>query len=193
MFVNPAPYGYKDNKSTNKKVYFSSYPNEKIVAPYDGYVSKSDPNQCGGNIVIEHVINGERYFSEFCQVSRITALSGARVSKNDIIGFFGNESVEFTILDNNKNKMIIDDFFSSKMFDKKDDSKKEKEEKKKEKESDYRKKSDEPVLYDAFLDTLLTPFTLMGKPFKGDLFKKQTFEEYKRIEEEVKRIKTLLK
>ena len=81
------------------------------------------------------------------------------------------------------------------MFDNKSnkEEKKEKEEKKKEKDSEYKKKSEEPVLYDAFLDAFLTPFTLMGKPFKGDMFKKQTNEEFKRLEEEVKRIKTLLK
>jgi hypothetical protein len=195
MFINPAPYGYRENKSTDKKAYFSSYPNEKIVAPYDGIVVKSDPNECGGNIVIQHIIKGENFFSEFCQVGRITALSGARVLKSDIIGFFGSNPVEFIISDSRKNKMNINDFYSSKMFDNKSnkEDKKEKEEKKKDKDLEYKKKSEEPVLYDTFLDAFLTPFTLMGKPFKGDMFKKQTNEEFKRLEEEVKRIKTLLK
>lgn len=174
-FINPKPS------------YFSS----KIVAPYDGDVVEVDPSVCDGKIKIKHNINGLYYFSEFCNVNRIQVRQGEFVRKNENIGDLGDNSLKVHVYDNNGNKYPISKFIK--------DSDKKPEEKSKYKTDDkveYKdnSRSEYPGEFTLPINTLLTPLTIFNDmmSYKGKK-KKKKVEEDEKINEEIDRIKELLK
>ena len=174
-FINPKPS------------YFSS----KIVAPYDGDVVEVDPSVCDGKIKIKHNINGLYYFSEFCNVNRIQVRQGEFVRKNENIGDLGDNSLKVHVYDNNGNKYPISKFI-------KDSDKKPEEKSKYETEDkvEYKdnSRSEYPGEFTLPINTLLTPLTIFNDmmSYKGKK-KKKKVEEDEKINEEIDRIKELLK
>jgi hypothetical protein len=173
-FINPKPN------------FFSS----KIVAPYDGDVVEVDPSVCDGKIRIKHRINGLAYFTEFCNVNRPSVRTGESVRQNETIGDLGNNSLKVNVYDNNGTKYPISKFIKD--SDKKPEEKvKTKTKRNSDYDSDY-SDSKYPGEYTLPINALLTPLTIFNDmmSYKG---KKKKVEEDEKINEEIDRIKELLK
>ena len=147
-----------------------------------------NPSVCDGKIRIKHRINGLAYFTEFCNVTRPSVRTGESVRQNETIGDLGNNSLKVNVYDNNGTKYPISKFIK--------DSDKKPEEKVKTKrnsdyDSDYRD-SKYPGEYTLTMNALLTPLTIFNDmmSYKG---KKKKVEEDEKINEEIDRIKELLK
>ena len=67
-FSNPIPGSKLKTSTFSKTVELSSFPNDSVLAPYDGIIVDYNPNNCGGKMIIKHVVDNETYFSEFCNL-----------------------------------------------------------------------------------------------------------------------------
>lgn len=191
-FSPPVPSNYMNNKSTSKKIYYLAYNNEKIVSPKQGTVVRADQNECGGNVMIEHIINSRKYYSNICYISKINVVQGMRVNQNEIIGFAGSDLVEFSVLDSFGNKVSIDGVFE----EKKEEKKTEIEKKEKTEIKPTQSNSENlPALYKGVLDLMASPFTLIGSAFsnKKDKKIKEEIIESQNLLVEIKRINQLMK
>ena len=212
IFINPAPYGemkYEDFK----KVKLISYPDSKLVAPYEGIISEPLNPPCKDFIRIEHKIEDRTVYSLFCDVGKLTVTNRDKVRQGEMIGKFSDDKIDYFILDDNNKKIQIVKFFEEKVEpvkkekdgkDKEEDKKgkeknkdgKGKEDKDKEKNGDENKKkrrtsSGESGIENVFLDTLLLPFSLIHsgtKKLTGD-----SDDKDKKLQENIEKIKKLIK
>lgn len=176
MFTNPAPFSRA--KKTSKSWEFESYQNDRLFSPFEGEVIDTG-SECGGFIKIEHRVKDENVYSKFCGVGRISVLSGNRVRKNEVIGYFGSNPIKFSIVDRRDNNLKIDTFYT-------ETKEKQKEPEKKQKETSYSSGSSKEIAKNLIKGLALSPFIpfyLMGK-------KKENEEK---VNEEINRIKSLLK
>lgn len=198
-FLNPAPFGNIDNfSSSSKKMTIESYPNEKIVAPYHGVITLSDPSS--KTIEIEHNIDGTKYYSKITEVEKFYVNQGHKVMQNDFLGVFGNTPITYSITDDSGNSQNLDYFFNDYGGKKETENKIEKNDKEKKEKTklniDLGLSTDKklPVLYRGMMNIFAAPFSIAGSPFRGNLFKKsKSKDENEKINEDIKRIKTLLK
>lgn len=176
-FINPQP---NPNSST-------------IVSPYDGDIVETDPSVCNGKIRIKHNLNALSYYTEFCNVNRIKVRTGEFIRQNEVIGDLGDNNLKVYVYDNTGKKHSVSEFI--KTSDKKlENPKKEKLVDKEEDRKDYDdyESNDLPGMYTLPINALLTPLTIFNNmmSYKG---KKKKVEEDEKINEEINRIKRLLK
>jgi hypothetical protein len=79
--LNPIPNGKTSNSMFSKSVEISSYNSDLIFSPAQGTIVSSDKFKCDGNIKIEHYIDGNTYYSNFCKVNRIMSIRGSQVKQ----------------------------------------------------------------------------------------------------------------
>lgn len=186
------------NDSNSKELVISSYQGNLVRAPYQGVVDKMDPNHCGGYVKIQHNVNGQQYYSSFCEVNRITVNKGDNIRKGSSIGIMGDKDITYSVLDSSSRKIKVKPFFSG--ID--DGSKKSTEPKKEPKKTDNNKKdptydlgsSKDDNGQDIFSKVGLAPFNLMDKIFniKPVPLNNESIMEDEVLQEELKRIKKLL-
>jgi len=182
------------NDSNSKELVISSYQGNLVRAPYQGVVDKMDPNHCGGYVKIQHNVNGQQYYSSFCEVNRITVNKGDNIRKGSSIGIMGDKDITYSVLDSSSRKIKVKPFFSG--ID--DGSKKSTEPKR----ADIDKKDPTANLglpkddngQDIFSKVGLAPFNLIDKIFniKPIPLNNESIIEDKVLQEELKRIKRLL-
>ena len=175
---NPIPNGKMSNSFTSKTVEISSYNSDTIISPAQGVVVSSDKFKCGGNIKIEHFIDGETYYSNFCNVNRIMSFMGNQVRPGELIGTVGDSPIEYTVTDKTGSKLDVSKFLSGGFGGTK--TKEIKKEKEKEKKFDFTPQKEIP---NPFIDILLSPLSLINKAFS----KKSS------IKEDIDKIKKLIK
>ena len=193
-FEIPLSGGRVDN-SNSKELVISSYMGNLVRSPYNGVVKDVDVNRCGGHIKIEHNVNGQKCYSSFCEVNRITVNKGDTIRKGNSIGIMGDKDITYSILNDSGKKINTKPFFSGidTSTNDKDDSEKNTKEKK--------KKTDDNTSsigkgQDIFTAIGLAPFNLVDKLI-GDKFKagplyRESILKDKVLQEELKRIKRLL-
>ena len=206
LFINPAPYGemkYEDFKT----VKLISYPDSKLVAPYEGVVSEPLNPPCKDFIRIEHKLEDRKVYSLFCDVGKVAVSNKDKVRQGQMIGKFSDDKIDYFILDDNNKKTQIVSFFEKKVDPvKKEKEGKEKEGKEKEnkdKEGKDKKQNNdneknkkrtstgESGIENVFLDALLLPFSLVhsgAKKITGD-----SDEKDKKLQENIEKIKKLIK
>jgi len=185
-FISPSPNGELKQGLLSKTVSLSSYDNDRLVSPYDGIVVPSI-NRCDGNLSIEHNVNGEIFYSDFCEIARIIVGIGGTVKQGHTIGYFSDNDISFSILNKNKSKQNVNDFLSGNRFVK--DDKKSETKEPKTKESNVT--SSEPRIggSDIFTDILLSPISFINKALSDKPKKKKDDD----LNENIIRIKQLLK
>jgi hypothetical protein len=111
-FLNPIPNGKMDSSMFSNTVEFESYNSDTILSPEEGVVVSSDKFKCGGNIKIEHFIEGKTFYSEFCGVDRLMSFRGQQVRRGDILGTIGDSPIKYTIFNSNGSKENVRDFIT---------------------------------------------------------------------------------
>jgi hypothetical protein len=193
-FEIPLSGGRVDN-SNSKELVISSYMGNLVRSPYNGVVKDVDVNRCGGHIKIEHNVNGQKCYSSFCEVNRITVNKGDTIRKGNSIGIMGDKDITYSILNDSGKKINTKPFFSGidTSTNDKDDSEKNTKEKK--------KKTDDNTSsigkgQDIFTAIGLAPFNLVdkliGNKFKAGPLYRESILKDKVLQEELKRIKRLL-
>lgn len=176
MFTNPAPFS--KSKKTPKSWEFESYQNDRLFSPFEGEVIDTG-SECGGFIKIEHRVKDENVYSKFCGVGRISVLSGNRVRKNEVIGYFGTTPIKLSMVDRRDNSLNIDTFYT-------ESKEKQKDPEKKQKDTGYTPSgSSNDIAKNLLKGLVLSPFI----PFH--LLSKKKEDE--KVNEEINRIKQLLK
>jgi hypothetical protein len=195
-FEIPVAGGNVDD-SNSKELVISSYQGNLVRAPYDGVVKDVDVNRCGGHIKIEHNVNGQKCYSSFCEVNRITVNKGDTIRKGNSIGIMGDKDITYSILNDSGKKINTKPFFSGidTSTNDKDDSEKNTKEKKKKKKTDDNTSSIGKG-QDIFTAIGLAPFNLVdkliGNKFKAGPLYRESILKDKVLQEELKRIKRLL-
>ena len=183
---NPIPNGRTSTPYMSKTVEISSYNSDTIFSPAQGTIVSSDKLKCDGNIKIEHFIDGETYYSNFCKVNRIMSFVGDKVKQGSIIGTVGDSPIEYAVTDKNNDKIDANKFLSGNIVtsnggEKEVETKKEKETKS---TSTYRTgKTRNP-----FIDLIALPFGVVGNAF----FKENIIYGNPLIKEEINKIKKLI-
>jgi hypothetical protein len=195
-FEVPLSGGRLDN-SKSKELVISSYMGNLVRSPYNGVVKDVDVNRCGGHIKIEHNVNGQKCYSSFCEVNRITVNKGDTIRKGNSIGIMGDKDITYSILNDSGKKINTKPFFSGidTSTNDKDDSEKNTKEKKKKKKTDDNTSSIGKG-QDIFTAIGLAPFNLVdkliGNKFKAGPLYRESILKDKVLQEELKRIKRLL-
>jgi len=182
---NPIPNGKMSNSMLSKTVEISSYNSNTIFSPAQGTIVSSDKFKCGGNIKIEHYIDGNTYYSNFCNVNRLMSFTGNQVRQGEIIGTVGDSPIEYSVTDKGGNKLDVSKFLSG-GFEPAKTKETTKEKKKEDKKTDYEFKKRIP---NPFMDVLLSPFSLITKAFT----KESVIMNNNLIKEEINKIKRLIK
>ena len=180
--LNPIPNGKTSNSMFSKSVEISSYNSDLIFSPAQGTIVSSDKFKCDGNIKIEHYIDGNTYYSNFCKVNRIMSIRGSQVKQGEVIGSVGDEPIEYSVTDKNGSKLDVSTFLSGGFKSEKSTKEKKKEVKK----TDYESKKEIP---NPFMDALLSPFSLLTKAFK----KESVIMNDNLVKEDINKIKKLIK
>jgi len=182
---NPIPNGKMSNSMLSKTVEISSYNSDTIFSPAQGTVVSSDKFKCNGNIKIEHYIDGNTYYSNFCNVNRLMSFTGNQVRQGEIIGSVGDSPIEYSVTNKNGSKLDVSTFLSG-GFEPTKSKETTKEKKKEEKKTNYEFKKDIP---NPFMDALLSPFSLLNRAFT----KESINMNEKLIKEDIDKIKKLIK
>lgn len=182
--------------------------NNKIKSPTNGVINNYHSNRyCVNQLTIEHNIENKKYYLEFCNISDPQVRDGRKVSKGDILG---NTSTDVTVslfdniwnqiyLSKMLNKEISKDIISKK---KRDNNKGDEEKDDIEKEK-YIKKTEyyDPIypwlgkkIFDIGkkIQDKMPSMTKGGEPKTKNFFKKYGMTN-KKVNENIERIKTLLK
>ena len=193
--------GGRVDDSNSKELVISSYQGNLVRAPYSGVVEKMDPNHCGGYIKIQHNVNGKQYYSSFCEVNRITVNASDKIRKGNSIGIMGDKDITYSVLDSSSRKINSKPFFDG--IDNTSKDNKTTKDKKETKQSDKDTSSSSRDLglpksdndQDMFTAAGLAPFNLLDKllKIKPVPLNKESVIEDKVLQEEVDRIKQLLK
>jgi hypothetical protein len=181
--LTPIPNGRMSTPYLSKTVEISSYNSDTIISPAQGTIVSSDKFKCDGNIKIEHFIDGETYYSNFCKVNKIMSFRGNQVRPGELIGTVGDSPIEYTVTDKHGSKLDVNNFLSGGLNKTNtqtptntvtptnfDDSSKE-------------------ILPNPFMDLLLSPFSIINKAFS----EKSTISKKNGIKEDINKIKKLIK
>lgn len=189
--------GGRIDDSNSKEIVISSYMGNLVRSPYDGIVEDVDVNRCGGYVKIGHNINGQKCYSSFCEVNRITVTKGNTLRKGHSIGIVGDKDITYSILNDRGRKINTTPFFSGIDTSPKDKDKSEKKIKSDDKKiKSVSSASDSSSKQDFFTAIGLAPFNLVDKLI-GDRFKRgplynESILKDEVLQEELKRIKKLL-
>ena len=181
---NPIPNGRNSTPYMSKTVEISSYNSDTIFSPAQGTIVSSDKLKCDGNIKIEHFIDGETYYSNFCNVNRIMSFIGNQVRQGELIGTVGDSPIEYTVTDKSGSKLDVVKFLSGGFGGTK--TKEIKKEKSQEKKFDSTPQKEIP---NPFIDILLSPLSIVNKAF----FKENIIGNKNLIKEDIDKIKKLIK
>ena len=181
---NPIPNGRTSTSYMSKTVEISSYNSDTIFSPAQGTIVSSDKLKCDGNIKIEHFIDGETYYSNFCKVNKIMSFRGNQVRQGELIGTVGDSPIEYTVTDKGGNKLDISKFLSG-GFNKttnKDNGKN------KDKLPTNFNSNRNTTLPNPFMDLLLFPLSIINKAFS----EKSSISKKNSVKEEINKIKKLI-
>ena len=204
-FEKPVLHG-REKTIREKKIIYEPASDDYIVAPYDGIIDEVYEGlreNRNGFIKIKHSVNGETYYSEITGLKDIKTQRGVDVRKKEKLARTGSYDVEYEIKNRSNDKVSLGPFFTGAMGEtgskelKKSDSGSSKSETDdngggKGYKPPYRKIEKVP---DLFTSLFLSPINLAYKAltdFPGKKDKKETSEEEK-LNEEIKRIRQLLK
>lgn len=183
---NPLPNAKVSSSMFSKTIEFSSYNSDVILNPFDGVVVSSDKFKCDGNIKIAHNIEGNTYFSNFCNVNRIMSFVGDKVKEGNVIGTVGDSPIEYTVTDKNNDKIDANKFLSGNIVT--STTKEKGVEKKKEREVKDTTTYKTGKTRNPFIDLISLPFSVVGKAF----FKENILNDNPLIKEEISKIKKLI-
>jgi len=183
--MNPIPNGKISNSMLSKTVEISSYNSDLIFSPAQGTIVSSNKFKCDGNIKIEHYIDGNTYYSDFCKVNKIMSIRGSQVRQGEVIGSVGDSPIEYSVTDKSGTKLDVNTFLSG-GFEPAKTKEKTKEKKKEVKSPDYISKKETP---NPFMDALLVPFSIISKAFT----KESVIMSNNLIKEDINKIKKLIK
>ena len=185
MIFNPIPNGRMSNTPFSKTVEFSSYNSDKIISPAKGTTVTSHNPTCSGNIRIEHFIDGETYYSNFCNVGNILLFRGYQVSQGELIGTVGDSPIEYTVTDKKGDKLDVGKFLSGNFGG----TKTKEEKKEKIKEPTYVNSSSKEPISNPFMSLLLSPLSVINNAFS----EKSSISKRNGIKEDIDKIKKLIK
>jgi hypothetical protein len=85
----------------------------KLYCPYEGVVISTYNPKCSGYLLIQHLINNDVYYSEFCGIPKVFISKNDMVRKGQPIGFFLNDTdtVHYTLFSLNHNELDPRPFF----------------------------------------------------------------------------------
>jgi hypothetical protein len=174
IILPPIPSGQISNTPFSKTVEISSYNSATIISPVEGSVVTPITPICNGNIKIEHVISGETYYSNFCNVGRVISFRGNRVRQGEVIGNVGNSPVEYTVTNKKGDKLDVNKFLLGKLGKTTD----------KDKDKEPTNVNSKKSITNPFMSLLLSPLSIVHSAFS---------EKSSGIKEDIDRIKKLIK
>jgi hypothetical protein len=198
-FTNPVPYGEMKSSIMSKSVDLISYPNSKLINPYDGVIVFDRTPSCENLIKIKHEFNGENLYSEFCNVGKSFVSPGDRIRQGQIIGYFTDDKIMYSIKNDDDKKLDVSKYMRG-IEKRKEEPKKEEPKKEEPKKETIKLNNDDKDVGsgNVFLDTLLSPFSIANDITSGvgREIKKSFKEEYssnKRLTEQIDKIKKIIR
>ena len=145
-------HGDIDFKS--KSAELKSYRMDKIMSPYDGLVVKTNNNNCkSGYLLIQHNIDGSKFYSQFCGVDNPLVHLSDDVRGGATLGFFSDDPITYSVLSANLEYINPKQFLNGELF--KDEKSPEKEKTKEKTKSNEKDKDSEEYQLNA-----LAPVTI---------------------------------
>jgi hypothetical protein len=188
IFISPIKFG-RLTKEEKKEYIYTSDSTDNVIAPYDGIIYDVDTNKCDGFIKIKHNFGGQFVFSEICGVNKgIFVTINRPVQKGEMLGYCGGNELKLKISDGRDYLPICCPFFEKKTAkNKKEENKKE--ENKKVTTTTRKNPNKDDNAFNIWDATILAPFDFISRALMAKNKKKDDEE----LNEEIKRIKELLK
>jgi hypothetical protein len=112
---NKITHGDIDFKS--KSAELKSYRMDKIMSPYDGLVVKTNNNNCkSGYLLIQHNIDGSKFYSQFCGVDNPLVHLSDDVRGGATLGFFSDDPITYSVLSANLEYINPKSFLNGELF-----------------------------------------------------------------------------
>jgi murein DD-endopeptidase MepM/ murein hydrolase activator NlpD len=106
-------YTLRNGKEKSRKEY-EVEPGNRIVNPEDGVVTFiGNTSDCGKAVLIQHNIDGQKYYTQFCNVDNIKVTTGEDVPAGKVIGI-SNSVVIINLLNRSKSKISFSELKSKK-------------------------------------------------------------------------------
>jgi len=196
-FAHPIKFG-RLTKEKNKEYFYTPDITDNVIAPYDGVIYDVDKNKCDGFIKIQHNFEDQIVYSEICGVNKGIGVTINRpIYKGELLGHCGGNELKLKISDGHNYLPICCPFFEVKNENKKDEKENKKDEKEKKKVTTVTTTKN-PSKYDDALNiwdaTILAPFEFVTNALMAKDKKKEKDDDDKnKLNEEIKRIRQLLK
>jgi murein DD-endopeptidase MepM/ murein hydrolase activator NlpD len=195
QFINPVSGSRMIDIPGSKSIKLSPGYGTPIVSPYDGVVE----NVGNDSVTISHNVNNQNVYSKFSGIHRPQVGVNVPLRQGETLAYGDTTDIEYSIMDDNGRKVSVVPYFqginpntttnnhtTSNYGD--DD-----EEKKKEKNDRPKPIAGKSYIADFLSDIALTPFKVIHKPMQKGLNKLSGAKDDDSVNEEIKRIKQLLK
>jgi len=137
---NKIIHGDIDFKS--KSAELKSYRMDKVMSPYDGSVVKTNNNNCNsGYMLIQHNIDGTKFYSQFCGIDNPLVHLSDDVRGGTTLGFFSDDPITYSVLSSNLEYLNPKKFLNGELFKNEESPEKKKEDPEKKPKS-YEKDKD---------------------------------------------------
>jgi len=180
--------------------------NTKIKSPINGVVNNYHSDRhCTNKISIEHSIDDKLYYLQFCNISKPEIRDGKKVSKGDIIGSTSSD-VTVSLYDKGLNRLNLPTMLNKEINKKEKSTNVISKTKNKDENNNNNYDKKEITYYDPLLPWLGKKIFDVGKKIQdkmpsmtkgGEPKTKNFFNKYgmtnKKVDENIERIKTLLK
>jgi len=180
--------------------------NTKIKSPINGVVNNYHSDRhCTNKISIEHSIDDKLYYLQFCNISKPEIRDGKKVSKGDIIGSTSSD-VTVSLYDKGLNRLNLPTMLNKEINKKEKSTNVISKTKNKDEDNNNNYDKKEITYYDPLLPWLGKKIFDVGKKIQdkmpsmtkgGEPKTKNFFNKYgmsnKKVDENIERIKTLLK
>ena len=195
QFINPVSGSRMIDIPGSKSSKLSPGYGTPIVSPYDGVVE----NVGNDSITILHNVNNQNVYSKFSGIHRPQVGVSVPLRQGETLAYGDSTDIEYSVMDDNGRKVSVVPYFqginpntttnnrtTSNYGD--DDG-----EKKKEKNDRPKPIAGKSYIADFLSDIALSPFKVIHKPMQKGLNKLSGVKDDDSVNEEINRIKQLLK
>ena len=198
QFINPVSGSRMMNIPGSKSIKLSPGYGTPIVSPYDGVVEDVEND----SVTISHNVNNQNVYSKFSGIHRPQVGINVPLRQGETLAYGDATDIEYSVIDDNGRKVSVVPYFqginpntttnnhttSNYGDDDNDDG-----EKKKEKNDRPKPIAGKSYIADFLSDIALTPFKFVHKPMQKGLNKLSGVKDDDNLNEEINRIKELLK
>ena len=192
QFINPVSGSRMIDIPGSKSIKLSPGYGTPIVSPYDGVVEDVEND----SVTISHNVNNQNVYSKFSGIHRPQVGVNVPLRQGETLAYGDATDIEYSVMDDNGRKVSVVPYFQGinpNTTTHNHTTSNDDDEKKKEKNNRPKPIAGKSYIADFLSDIALSPFKFVHKPMQKGLNKLSGVKDDDKLNEEIDRIKKLLK